>query len=92
MGTAVLHTTNRLRPAALLPDSPQVRAAEERADGLSLELQYAQGEAVQLAAELELAREAAERRAKCVAAGIGKCGHAGWSGKCVQGCAVGHGG
>lgn len=42
----------------------QVRAAEERADGLSLELQYAQGEAVRLAAELELAREAAERRTK----------------------------
>lgn len=38
-----------------------VRAAEERADGLSLELQYAQGEAARLGAELALAREAAQR-------------------------------
>ncbi|PSC67340.1 hypothetical protein C2E20_8974 [Micractinium conductrix] len=42
----------------------QIQAAEERAEGLSLELQYAQGEAARLAAELELAREAAERRAR----------------------------
>lgn len=65
------------------PSLPQVRAAEERADGLSLELQYAQSEAARLAAEVELAREAAERRARCVQMGAGwltRCGMAGIAG------------
>jgi hypothetical protein len=43
----------------------QVRAAEERADGLSLELQYTQGEASRLAQELALLRDQAERQARC---------------------------
>lgn len=48
----------------------QVKAAEDRADGLVLELQYSQGEAARLAGELELAREVAERRARCAGAGV----------------------
>lgn len=59
----------------------QIQAAEERAEGLSLELQYAQGEAARLAAELELAREAAERRARSVP---GACRLCWWVGR---GCA-----
>ena len=42
----------------------QVRAAEERAEGVALELQYAQGEAVRAAQELALLRDQAERRAR----------------------------
>ncbi|EFN59880.1 hypothetical protein CHLNCDRAFT_132885 [Chlorella variabilis] len=41
----------------------QVQAAEDRADSLSLELQYSQGEAQRLAHELALLRDAQERHA-----------------------------
>ena len=42
-----------------------MKAAEDRADGLLLELQCVQGEVARLASELDRARQAAQQRDRC---------------------------
>ena len=61
---SAVHVLSAITAAPLRP--LQVRAAEERAEGVALELQYAQGEAAGAAQELALVRDQAERRARWV--------------------------